>query len=126
MKQNNRLRGRRIGIAVASAAVIIVGGAASAPSAFASPAAVSATAYSATPSSAVHPATAALCFNFLNQYGYTVTTTRGLACEAVANAGHLGHTVQAMAIAACIGTMKVTGVTAPVSIIVCNAAAVPG
>ena len=122
MRRNNSPTRRRIGAAAGLAAVTTFGALAVAPAAFADSSVASASTSTTAHSASVRPATASQCYNFLNFYGYTVTTARGVACNVAAH----NFPTHAIALAACITAMKVTGVTAPVSIIVCGIASVPG
>jgi|HubBroStandDraft_2_1064218.scaffolds.fasta_scaffold1108862_1 hypothetical protein len=116
MKQNNRLTGRRIGAAAVLAAVTTCGGLALAPAAFADSTVASAPAHSATHSAAARPETVGMCYTILNQYFYTITSARGLACN-IAAAGKPNHHA---ALAACIGIMVGTLVSPTVSTIACG------
>lgn len=119
MKQNNRLT-RRIGVAVALAAVTTCGSLVMAPAAFADSTVASATTHSATPSAVAVPETGVQCTATLILFGYPVTTKRGLICYLAASLANLAP--EAAKLAACVTAMKLTGVDVTAAGAACFAA----
>ena len=125
MKLSNRLTGRRIGAAAALATVLTCGGLALAPAASAAPAVASATTHSTAPSatySAAVPATAALCVEYFEAFGYVNTTARATACQIAA----LGKPNPHIAIIACTASLTISGIRAAVATVACALGSVPG
>jgi hypothetical protein len=105
MKQNSRLRGRRVGTAAALAAVTTCGFVALAPAAFAD-SSVASLAASKTTHVMIHTDTASQCYQMLGNFGYYVSAARGFACNVAASA----PTSEAARVASCVALMKVAGV----------------